>query len=314
VELPFDGTALVRRVTNDWGEITGDSTEIKTRVVLDGRSLVDVHIDSIGLRYDASMNGIRMARSEKKGVSLNRKNTTIHLSAYIDHSRLLDWWPTHINSSEQTQLLVRPHVTVDIPSLDLSALDFAGIGLPQWARRMRRPPVDVISVETPDYESDFTTRIIDSIRTDKSMSVRVLGKKLFEVTSVGARWGEADEKETPIKLRVRIRNANLFGVTFTDMRYSIRMNGIEVGEGTVGNFELPRRSKTVVTTDAVLRNERIADWWPLHLRNGERTETEISVSGIIGVLGYSREVKDRSYTDTFETDIFGGGSLPSSSG
>lgn len=313
MELPFDGTALVRRVTNEWGEITDDSTEIRTRVVLDGRNLVDIHIDSIGLRYDATMNGVRMARSEKKGVTLNRRNTTMHLSAYIDHSRLLDWWPTHVNNGERTELIVRPHVTIDVPSLDLGALDFTGLGLPQWAQSMRRPPVDVISVETPDYESEFSTSIIDSIRTDESMSVRVFGKKLFEVTDVGARWGRADEHETPIKLRVRIRNPNLFGVSFDDLRYSINMNGVEVGEGYVDDFVLPRRSKTVVTTDAVLRNEKIADWWPLHLRNDERTQTEISVSGTIGVLGYTREVENRSYTDVFETDIFGGGGLPSGS-
>jgi len=312
VELPFDGTALFRRITNEWGEIKDDSTEIRTRVVLDGRNFVNEHIDSIGLRYDATMNGVRMARSEKKGVSLNRQNTTMHLSAYMEHSRLLDWWPTHVNNGESTELVVRPHVTIDVPSVDLSALDFAGLGLSRWTRNMGRPPVDVISVETPDYESEFTTRVIDSIRTDESMSVRVFGKKLFEVTGVGARWGEADEDETPIKIRVRIRNPNPFAVSFEDLYYTIDMNGVGVGEGHVDDFRLPRWSKKVVSTEAVLRNEKIADWWPLHLRNGEKTQTEISVSGTVGVLGYTREVENRNYTDVFETDIFGGGSLPSS--
>jgi len=112
------------------GQMTDDRTEIRTRVVLDGRSLVEARVKSVGLSYDAYMNGVHVARSEKKGVSLNRHSTTIHLSAYIDRSSLLGWWRTHVNNDERTRLVIKPHITVDLPYLDLSAFDFAGLGRP----------------------------------------------------------------------------------------------------------------------------------------------------------------------------------------
>lgn len=307
VGLPFDTSALVRRIESDWGEITDDESEIRTRVVLDGRHLVNAHVESVGLRYEAYMNGVRVARSEKKGVSLNRRDTTIHLSAYIDRSSLLDWWPTHINGGERTRLVIRPHLTVDLPRLDLSALDFTGIGADLGFPA--GTPFGSISVETPGYTSEFRTGIAESIRTEEPMSVRAFGKRVFTVRSVDARWGDADEEETPVELRAEVENPNRFAVGFENLGYTVRMNGVRVGEGNVDDFRLPARETEVVSSEAVLRNERIADWWTTHLRRGERTETEIRFGGAVRVLGFGRKIGDRSYTGRFETDLFGGGLL-----
>ncbi|MFW5984295.1 MAG: LEA type 2 family protein [Halobacteria archaeon] len=302
MELPLDAP-LVRRVSNEWGEITDDYSEIRTRVVLDGASLVDVHVEGVGLRYDATMNGVRVARSEKKGVSLNRRNTTIHLSARIPRDRLIEWWQTHVNNGERTRLVIRPHLTVDLPSVDLSAIDFAGV-LPT------RPGVDSVSVETPNYTSEFETSIADSVRTHETMRVKVLGKTVFAVQDVDAWWGTADEDETPLDVRVSLRNPNPFAVGFEDLRYTVTMNGVDVGEGAVDDFTLPARGDTTVTSRAVLNNQRIADWWTTHLRREERTRTEISFDGTVTALGFSREIGGRSYSDSFRTDLFAG-SLPS---
>jgi LEA14-like dessication related protein len=302
VELPLDAP-LVRRVANEWGDITDEYSEIRTRVVLDGASLVDVHIDSVGLRYDATMNGVRVARSEKKGVSLNRRNTTIHLTARIPRDRLLEWWCTHVNNDERTDLLIRPHLTVDLPSIDLSAIDLAGV-LPTRTR------VDSVSVETPNYTSEFTTNIADAVRTSETMRVKFLGKTVFAVRNVDARWGTADEDETPLNVRVSLRNPNPFAVGFEDLGYTVTMNGVDVGGGTVDDFTLPARGSTTVGSRAVLNNQRIADWWSSHLRRDERTRTEISFDGTVRALGFSREIGGRSYTDRFETNLFAGG-LPS---
>jgi LEA14-like dessication related protein len=304
VGLPFDGNALVRRVENDWGEIADDETEIRTRVVLDGRHLVNAHVDSVGLRYEAYMNGVRVARSEKKGVSLNRQNTTAHLSAYIDRSSLLEWWHTHVNNGERTRLVIRPQVTVDLPSIDLSALDFAGLGVPPT-----RPPFSSVSVETPNYVTEFDTGILDSIRTDEKMTATAFGRTVFAVHGIDARWGEADEDETPVELRVKVENPNPFAVGLEDIGYTVKMNGVRVGEGRVDDLRLSAHDTEVVSSVAVLKNERIADWWTTHLRRNEKTETEISLSGAVRALGFGRRIGDRSYTGSFETDLFGGGGL-----
>jgi len=302
----FDGNepVLVRRITNEWGEITDEETEIRTRIVLEGRSVVGIRIKGVGLEYEAYMNGVRVARSEKKGVSLNRRNTTAHLSAYIDRSSLLEWWHTHVNNGERTRLVIRPQVTVDLPRVDLSALDFAGLGVPPT-----RPPVSSVSVETPNYVTEFSTGILGSIRTDERMTATAFGRTVFAVHGIDARWGEADEEETPIELRVKVENPNPFAVGLEDIGYTVRMNGVRVGEGRVDDFRLSARDTEVVSSVAVLRNERIADWWTTHLRRNEKTETEISLHGAVRALGFGRRIGDRSYTGRFETDLFGGGGL-----
>lgn len=307
VGLPFDGNVLVRRIENDWGEVSDERTEIRTRVVLDGRNFLEARVTSVGLRYDAYMNGVRVARSEKKGVSLNRDNTTIHLSAYIDRSRLLRWWHTHINKGERTRLVIKPHVTVDLPSLDLSAFDFADIGLPST-----RPPFSSVSVETPNYVTEFETGILDSIRREEKMTVTAFGRTVFAVHGVDARWGTADEDETTIELRVKMENPNPFAVGFEDVGYTVTMNGVRVGRGHVGDFRMPARGTSVISSEAVLRNKRVAEWWKTHLDRGEKTETEIGFGGAVRVLGFGRKIGDRSYTGSFETDLFGGGLLDES--
>ncbi|MDZ7687741.1 MAG: LEA type 2 family protein [Halobacteriales archaeon] len=303
VDLPFDGNALVRRIENEWGEITDDETEIRTRVVLDGRNLVEARVTSVGMRYDAYMNGVRVARSEKKGVSLNRRSTTIHLSAYIERSRLLEWWRTHVNNGERTRLVIKPHVTLDLPKLDLSAFDFAGIGIDTYP--FVGQPFGSISIETPNYVTEFETGILDSIRTDERMSAKAFGRTVFAVDWVDARWGDTDDKKTHVELRAEVVNPNPFAVGFEDIGYTVGMNGVRVGEGGVGDFRVPARSTKTVSSDAVLTNERIADWWTTHLRRGEKTETEIIFGGAVRVLGFGRKIGDRSYTGSFETDLFG---------
>jgi LEA14-like dessication related protein len=142
------------------------------------------------------------------------------------------------------------------------------------------------------------------------MTTTAFGRTVFAVHRIDARWGEADEDETPVELRVKVENPNPFSVGFEDVGYTVSMNGVRVGEGTVDDFRLPAREKKVVSSEAVLKNERIADWWTTHLRRGEKTETELRLNGAVRVLGFGRKIGDRSYTGSFETDFFGGDGLP----
>jgi len=98
-----------------------------------------------------------------------------------------------------------------------------------------------------------------------------------------------------------------------DVSYTVSMNGVPVGEGHVDDFRLSARGTKVVPSVVVLRNERIADWWTTHLRRNEKTETKVSVGGEVRALGFHRRLGDRSYTGSFETDLFGGGGLPGDS-
>ena len=87
------------------------------------------------------------------------------------------------------------------------------------------------------------------------------------------------------------------------------MNGVQVAEGaTGGNIILSPSGDTTISLEAIITNEKLVEWWPTHINNGERTDYTIRVDAVfevdlplLGTQGFSIGLVN--HQDSFQTNI-----------
>ncbi|MFC7215143.1 LEA type 2 family protein [Saliphagus sp. GCM10025334] len=119
--------------------------------------------------------------------------------------------------------------------------------------------------------------------------------------SMDNEFGDVDDERTEILTDLTIHNPNPIGLGSADVdaRYDVRMNGVEMANGSGEDITVqPGTSTESLRTK--MRNERIPDWWVTHIENGEQTHVEIDATISSGLVGRSTEVTNEQ---TVETDL-----------
>ncbi|MDY6780311.1 MAG: LEA type 2 family protein [Halobacteria archaeon] len=276
-------TRLVRgSLNNEWGEVTADSTEVRTRMSLGYPNFVGLRVDNVGVGYVAKMNGMDIIQARKSGVELDGTSTTVRLTGEIDNTRIPVWWVSHVNNGEVSEVIVEPSISVEDP---LGVAD--------------------VSLEIPKLRHRIRTDILDSLNTDEMREKELFGKKFLRFRT-SAEWGEATVDSTPLEMTAEIENPNRFPVVFSRLSYDIEMNGVEVGSGeTKKRVRLSPRGEQDVETSATIDNSTLSDWWVTHVRNDETTEFKLRFKAVMEFAGRKVEIPLQSYSTTVETDIFG---------
>lgn len=110
-----------------------------------------------------------------------------------------------------------------------------------------------------------------------------------EVTSTDHRWGEVTSEETELITTVVVDSPNLVPIPLSGVKLDIYMNGIHMGKGSaVGDTTISGRDELKLSSR--IENERLRDWWPTHIGNGEETKVNIKGDLVFGVLGYGLEI------------------------
>jgi len=135
VSLPLVGDIkiTVKKVETSWGEVTDAYTQLVHEAHIYNPN--DFSIPATSMRYVVTANGVHIAEGEQPlDVVLGpRTITTIRFYTYIDNSRLIDWWVTHVQHNETTHVAARIYAT--------------------WEFTV--PFVGPISVEVLVYKTDF---------------------------------------------------------------------------------------------------------------------------------------------------------------
>lgn len=110
-----------------------------------------------------------------------------------------------------------------------------------------------------------------------------------EIISIDHRWGEVTSEETELISTLVVDSPNFVPIPLSDVKTDIYMNGIHMGRGSaVGDTTISGRDELKMSSH--IENERLRDWWPTHIKNGEETEVNIRGDLVFGVLGYGLEV------------------------
>jgi LEA14-like dessication related protein len=272
----------VSGVDNRFGDVNETTTVVESDLQIRNPNPVGASLGGLTVDYAIDMNGIRMARGTKTGVSLPQGRSSTPMTTSIANERIPSWWVSHVRNGERTELAVN----ADVHSATLGT----SFGAPKVTR----------TVET-DVISAFNAT------EDRPVGSSPTGGPLIVVKETSAQWGAVDAAETRIEMRFVVHNPTSFPVPFSELGYRATMNGVAMGNGsTEGAGVIPPGETRTIRATTVLYNEHLDEWWVTHLQNDQVTDLRIDFSARFELPTRTVEIPldPLTYTRTIETDVF----------
>ncbi|WP_435195421.1 LEA type 2 family protein [Natronomonas sp. EA1] len=270
----------VESIENEFGAVSQETTTIQTQVVV--RNPNDEALPGAAtISYEVYLNDVAVGDGSKSGIGLQPGRNEISLDTQLDNGKIPAWWVTHVNNGERTTLTTAPSISV------------AGI-----------------STDLPNQTQTFETDLLGSFQSNESRTVTVANESILEVGGQRASWGEATAETTPIVVETELTNVHDDTVQLDGTAYTIRMNGIVVGNGTTAEtLSLDPGESTTYTVTPAIDTPRMEQWWVSHLRNGQQTELTVEVYGVVERDGERQRVPVTIYEQraAFTTDLLGDG-------
>jgi LEA14-like dessication related protein len=232
------------------------------------------------------MNGIRMAAGSERDLSLPRGRTTIPVGLALDNERIPAWWVSHVRRGERTTVRTAARVNASV------------LGRTVTAAR----------TDETTFETDIAGRFDTSESRPVDAGLPVVPDPLFVVERTNATWGRVSSEETPLNATFVLANPRDFPLPIVAFEYAVSMNGVRVGNGATEGGVVPPGGRRAIAARTVIENDRLDEWWVSHVRRGQRTDVRIEFAARIELPtgGVVRVALDEfTYTDTFETDVFG---------
>ena len=285
------GVPSVAAVDNSFGDVTNETTEIETDLVVSNPNPVGVGLDGVSVNYTVSMNDIEMAQGGREGVRVGTGNSTLGLETDLRNDGIPPWWVSHVRNGERT--------TVDIDATATSDLLGRGVDF----SRSREIRTDLLSA--------FNSEETRPVNADSPL----VSDPVLYVNETRGEWGTVSEAETPIEMAFTVYNPNVEPYVVSEIGYDITMNGVEMGSGqTEEGYVIPSESTETIEFTTALQNRHLDDWWVTHLdedvRGHQVTGLRIEFYAVIEFPtgGEARVPLDAlTYEETIETDIFGEG-------
>ncbi len=279
-------TPQIQSVDNSWGTVTENQTEIETAITVENPLLIRVGDGVADVRYTVALNGVEFATERKDGVQLSGRDDVITVSTSMDNDRIPRWWVTHINRNQTTTVTVDPEVVVLYGGFEAPA-------------------------EESTRSRTFQTQLLEPLNSDEPRQFSAFDRTVLTITETDARWGEATAERTPIDGSITATNELPIALPITEIQYTIRMNGIVVGQGTAAERTvIPPESSRRIDANATIDNSKLDEWWVTHLQRNETTRLSVDFTATVDYGGVERQIPldAVSYNRTVRTNVFGSAS------
>ncbi len=294
VALGLLGAPTVETFENRFASVNNSTTMVDSTLVVDNPNPIGVSLGSLGINYTILMNDVRMASGDKQGLSIGSGRSEVPFRTALYNERIPQWWYTHIANGEQTQVVVDATVSSGL-------LGGRSINLPQE---------QTIQTNIVGQFNDSTTRPVNANQP-------IVSDPVLYINETSASYGaNVTPDRTPLDMAFTLYNPKPYPYAVSEVGYTIRMNGIQVGEGSTQDVAaLPGYSERTLTATTVIQNQHLDEWWVSHLERDQVTTLTIDFYLVVdpdatGVLGESVEpirldVDQLDHQTTIETDIFG---------
>ncbi|EMA55966.1 MULTISPECIES: LEA type 2 family protein [Halococcus] len=113
--LVDDPVLVVDRTSATWGEVTDEATPLATEIVVSNPTSIPYAISRID--YEVTMNDVTVGNgTTARGYTVPAGGQeTIRGDVAIDNSKLDEWWVSHIEREQQTELQVDFTAVVELP-------------------------------------------------------------------------------------------------------------------------------------------------------------------------------------------------------
>jgi LEA14-like dessication related protein len=280
------GVPSVSGVDNRFGPVDAERTVVETDLHVSNPNPLGASVGGLTVDYRVAMNGVGMANGTKRGVTLERGNSTVPFRSEMRNERIPAWWVSHVKNGERTTLTVDASVTS-------SLVGGAGIDAPAVERR----------IET-DVVGGFASKETRPVNADQPL----VSDPVLYVNETDAEWGAVNRATTPIETTFDLYNPKAVPITLTETGYDVTMNGVPVGEGaTERSYVIPSHERRTLATTPRIDNSKLDEWWVSHLRANQTTDLRIEFYAEFRVAGETLRVPldSLTYTKTIETDLFG---------
>ena len=121
---PFNHFSItIKSISAEWGSINYNTTTIKLGIKVHNDNLVPIIIPK--MNYEFTANGIKIAKgsSESKYTIAGNSDKTIDANIFIDNSMIDEWWVSHIQNRESTDLLIKINAEIQIEGQELFEIE-----------------------------------------------------------------------------------------------------------------------------------------------------------------------------------------------
>lgn len=281
------GAPAIDRIDNTFGDVSEDETDIESDIVIDNPNPIGIGLGDASINYSIAMNDVHMAAGQVAGIDIGSGQSTIPAITSMHNEGITEWWPTHIQSGETTDVLVDAHISTD-----------------RFTRGV-----------TYSHTTTVTTDILSGFETDEPREINaddpLLSDPVLYVNETRAEWGEVSATETPIDKEFLLYNPNTEPYVLTQMGYEITLNGVPVGEGeTDRDMVIEGHSHEELGLTTTIDATTLDDWWVTHLdeevHGHQVSEFQIEFWAVIELNGEEvrLDLDALTYEDFIGTDLF----------
>ena len=258
IEGAANGTSFeapeVTDTTQEWGTVTDARTDIETRATLSAPDQEINDLLTLEIRQETAINGIRVAAGSTTVDSVAAGTTTLAYTAEMDNSEVAEWWARHLNRGEQSRVVTNPTATADVG-------------------------ITTFDTELDDRTGTVETDLLAGMNGERSETVTIRGEEALTVERVASSWKEATPETAPIDVRTTVTNDLPTAMTIRDVHYRVTLNGVVLADRTAPDrFRLSGGETRTLPIEMRLDNAKMNDWWPTHIRNGERSDLNVTVT------------------------------------
>jgi len=256
----FIGPGFEISITQSWGNVTSDTTEINTAIAVNNPTPFSRWLKKV--EFDLYINDLKIA-SEVSERSIEVKplgKTETSFTSVLNNSKIPDLWITYLNRGNLFDVDLMGNATFDSLS----------------GREMILPI---------GYKTSAHTPLLELLSSKEPKDVRV-GSATLTLKSLNLTWGEVTLVQTEIDNNAVIYNPNGYPITIKKINYTIEMNGVKMGEGATHNIiTLEAKTDNKVSFTSALNNTMLNGWWAAHLRNDQVTRIVVKLQGTAEVSG-----------------------------
>jgi LEA14-like dessication related protein len=279
-------TPTVLETASRWGEVGEDTTQVVTDVRIDNPN-GEAYTDLLSLTVDqrTRIDDVVVAENTTRVDDLPSGVGDVTITARKPHSTVPRWWASHVNGGERSRVVTNVTGVADVG-------------------------VTTLPVDLPDRNSTVETDVVGRLSSDESSTIEQDGRTVATVVETDAAWASATPEQGEMTMRVTVRNERtLSSLTIRDVNYTVALNDVRLADRREldRSWEIPPGTTRTLEFTVVLDHTKMADWWPTHVRNGERSRLDTRAFATVEVGGH-RERTAFSFLGTnevVETDVLG---------
>jgi len=275
----------VDRGESRWGAVTDEHTEIVTEARVENPNRDSELRDLLAAEtsYTTSINDVEVASNTTRVDPLPLGSSTLTTSARMDTDDVPVWWARHLNDGERSTTRTRTDGDADVG-------------------------ITTYPLNLSDDEGTFETNMLAGLNDDSTQTISAGGRPALTIHSTEAEWGQATPERAPLVVHADMENEQPTETTLRDITYTVELNDVTLANRTNDDVFIfgPGERRTIETT-LLLNNSKMAEWWPTHVRNGERSTLTIEAYATVESGGETERVElDFLEEDrTVETDVLG---------